>query len=220
MLDSDIVKKLATYDLFSEAYLIAQNSGHDILVLGAAPFVLSKAISKSRSISDRIGAANRLSEAIKLCFILEPNETEIDLAATLEDAGQRAGVPFDAGESLLVAVLASRVGHSLATGDKRALAVLPALAAEANILDALKARIACLEQVLASILQSSGDNHLPAKICREPLADTAVSICFGCAANSFETEAAFDALSSYIRHLRHQCSPLLAEGVDLSDLLL
>lgn len=220
MLDSDVVKKLTAYDLFDETYNIAHEAGHELLILGAAPFVLAKAISKSRSISDRIGAAKRLDEAMNLCVILEPTEQETSLAAALEDAAQRSGFPFDAGESLLVSILAIRAGHSLATGDKRALAVLPTLAGGAGILDELKARIACFEQVISSVLKSFPNKQLASKICNEPLADTAISICFGCAAGSFLTETALEALSSYTGHLRAQCTPLLVEGDDLSVLLL
>lgn len=220
MLDSDVVKKLTAYDLFDETHKIAQGAGHDLLILGAAPFVLAKAISKSRSISDRIGTAKRLGEAIKLCVVLEPTEQETSLAAALEDAAQRSGFPFDAGESLLVAILATRTGHSLATGDKRALGVLPTLASGAGILVELQARIACLEQVISSVLKSFPDSQPASRICSEPLADTAISICFGCTAGSFLAETALAALSSYTAHLRAQCTPLLVDGDDLSALLL
>lgn len=220
MLDSDVVKKLTAYDLFNETHSIAQTADHDLLILGAAPFVLAKAISRSRSISDQLGATQRLAEAVKLCIVLEPSEEETLLAATLEDAGQRLGYPFDAGESLLVAILATRTEHSLATGDKRALAVLPELAQGANILTELQARIACFEQVISTILKSFPDNAPASKICSEPLADAAISICFGCASGSFAPETAFAALSSYTNHLRNQCTPLLAHGDDLSALLL
>lgn len=221
MLDSDVVKKLAAYDLFNETYSIAQKSGHDLLILGAAPFVLAKAVSKSRSISDRLGVAQRLTDAVKLCILLEPSEEETLLAAALEDAGQRLGFPFDTGESLLVAILSTRAGHALATGDKRALAVLPTLADGAGILPKLQFRIACLEQVISAVIKSCPDSDLAAKkVCSEPLADTAISICFGCASESFAAEAAIAALSSYTNHLRKECVPLLAEGDDLSILLL
>ncbi len=219
MLDSDVVKKLTAYDLFNETYSIAQEADHDLLILGAAPFVLAKAISKSRSISDRLGATERLAKAVMLCSVLEPSEQEVSLAAILEDAGQRLGFPFDAGESLMVAVLATRAEHSLATGDKRALAVLPTLAAGAGILADLQARIACLEQVISTVLKTYPD-QTASKVCSEPLADIAISICFGCAAGSFAPETAFAALSSYTGHLRDQCTPLLADGDDLSIFLL
>jgi hypothetical protein len=218
LIDNDVIKKLAVYGLFEELQAISLPADRQLMVLGAAPFVLSKAIEKSKSIRVREAALGRLQEALALCEMIEPGDDEVSLAASLEDTAQRLGLPFDQGESLLIAALVFRASSALITGDKRALGCTATVIADHVILSELSGRIACLEQVLFSLLGAGDGTSHAQRICQEPDLDRAISICFGCA-SSFNLNAAKEGLQSYIESVRQSAEPLLADGVELSGLL-
>lgn len=217
LIDNDVVKKLAIYGLFEGLAASARPADWRLIVLGAAPYVLSKAIEKSKTIRARNEALGRLKEALALCEVVEPRDEEIELAASLEDAAQRLGLPFDQGESLLIAALTYRVSAALITGDKRALAGAATLLTDHAELSTCSGRIACLEQVILAIIADGNGAAEAGQICQEPDVDRALSICFRCA-SSFDPAAAREGLASYVESVRRASGPFLCAGLDLSGL--
>jgi hypothetical protein len=59
--------------------------------------------------------------------VIEPTESEIELAADLEKTARQLGGAFDVGEAQLFAVLLTRGSPALVTGDKRAISAASAL---------------------------------------------------------------------------------------------
>jgi len=218
LIDNDVVKKLAIYGLFSELVAITKSAQRSLGVLGAAPFVLTKAIERSKSIRTKEAALARLHEALAECDTVEPDEAEIQLAARIEDRAQLMGLPFDLGESLLIAVLAFRASAVLATGDKRALGCAVAAVGDSATIDGISGRVGCLEQVLFHLVQYGEGVEYARSVCNEPDTDKAISICFGCA-SSFNLEAALTGLESYIEDVRKSATPLLSAGLTIEDLL-
>lgn len=217
LVDNDVLKKLAVFHLFPPLLKAFEGKTDGVYILGAAIFVLEKAIQRSKSIKNPAAAIANLQDLVAECTKIEPSNEELVLAADLEDAGQRMSLPFDTGESLLFAILISRAQTRLITGDKRALGAVP-LVCDDHLLMGMSARVACFEQTLASIMAAIGAEACGHQVCEEPLADRAAAICFGCSAGGYSAAAASAALHSYIEALRKECFPLLVPGDTLSGL--
>jgi len=215
LIDNDVIKKLSIYGLFS-CLVEMIGAASSVGVLGAARFVLPKAIEKSKSLEDRAGALMRLADALSLCQEIEPTADQVELAAALEDGAQRLGLPLDAGESLLLAILVVDANARMLTGDKRALACAPdALGPDAAA--AVAGKVGCLEQAIYSLLGAIEPDNCAQAVCSEPSTDKALSLCFGCA-SSFSLENAQAGLESYIEHARAAAAPLLIDGLTLEGL--
>jgi hypothetical protein len=128
LLDNDVVLKTCCYGLAPQALRCLQDRGSTVAALGIAQFVLPKKAARSPNISDKARATAALKDAFAILSFEEPDETELALAAELEDLAQAQGVELDTGESQLVAMLVRRSATMLLTGDKRAIVAVEALA--------------------------------------------------------------------------------------------
>jgi hypothetical protein len=180
-------------------------------VLGAARFVICDRIKRGKlddfepSIEDRAAA---LFDAV--CE-LEPTSDELNLANELEREAQRMGLPLDAGESQLCAIVAERGLARLTTGDKRAIESLEKICGAAPWLDKLSGRICCLEQlVAAAVADAAVFAELCPRVCADTSVDKTLSICFGCLGDSSPSIPDVTAcLSSYIEAVRASAPTLL-----------
>ena len=151
---------------------------------------------------------------------VEPDDGEIMLAAEIQETAQRANLPLDGGESQLAAMAMRRVGSTLLTGDKRAVAALEQVAAALNLLAQAAGTVLCLEQAMASLTRAYGAAPIRAKVCADPAADATLSICFGChSASGFREAEIWASLASYIADLRSHAPTILRTGDDASCLL-
>jgi hypothetical protein len=207
LLDNDVLLKGACYGLLDQ---LITSPYRPAGVLGAALFVVSRRIAKTafRKNSEiaRAGFEAFLLESI----VLEPTDDEQTMAADFELAAQRAGVPLDAGESQLCAILVRRVVPVLITGDKRAIRAIELLLDSEPRLCELCGRIRCLEQLVRGALTRDTSSHLRDAICAEPAVDKALAICFSCTNETGTYDSFVEGLDSYIAALTGEAKRVLS----------
>jgi predicted nucleic acid-binding protein len=213
LLDNDVVLKTCCYGLAPQALRCLLDRGSTVAALGIARFVLPKKAARSTNISDKARAIAALKEVFALISFEEPNEVELELAAELEDLAQAQGVDLETGESQLVAMVVHRCATMLLTGDKRAIVAVEAIAPRAGLTESLRSRVACLEQLIRSLLYRLGLDVLRASICKEANADKALAICFSCSTDTCAEREVVEGLASYILDLR-RCAPTVMLGAD------
>lgn len=212
LVDNDALIKLSAYSLWSciqSAAVLPEAVG----VLGAARYVVPKAIARSERITDHDGAISAWEALLDLASELEPTDAELSLATEMENAANDLGLALDFGESQLCAMAVHRPDTLLLTGDKRALVAAEKLRSAVGHLAQLDGKLACLEQLLHALLAQSDGEELRAHVCAEPEVDKALSICFSCT-NQSEVVAVDDAgLVSYIDDLRTSAPNVLVGGL-------
>lgn len=214
IVDNDILIKLSCYNLSMEAFALLISHGC-VASLVVTRLIVAKQIQRSSRINDKALAIEELNRLLSVLTALEPTEQELTLAADLEAAALFAGLPFDGGESQILAVAILREISLIVTGDKRA------IAAATKVLAAAKApphhgKVACLEQVILGVLVEHGLPYVRKRICREPRVDRALSTVFSCSSTAPVGEAAQAGLESYICHLRAASPELLHSSDELS----
>src|SRR5205814_263214 len=125
-------------------------------ILGAAQFVVRKAIKKRRPRNGVDESLSHFESALRQAVVIETSSEEQQFAADLELAANRAGLALDAGESQLCAIVVLRPINHLLTGDKRAIRALESLLPMAIGLKPLCGRLKCIEQLILLTLQHSG----------------------------------------------------------------
>lgn len=209
LIDNDVLFKVACFDLGNALAEDFRNASP--VRLGVAVFVLRSKMKRSSKLKDKVSAEGRLNEIWNWAVEIEPNAGELELAAEIEGFAQLHNLPFDSGESLLLAILIKRGGGRLHTGDKRAIAVMPQIGQLVGQEKTLAGRIRCFEQILLSLLASLGAHDLTRGVCSEPDIDQASAICCRCASRAQpDAEAIAAGLRSYIEELRGRCGALLS----------
>lgn len=209
--DNDVLKKAVCYGLASNLWPSVDRRV-PIGILGAARFVLANAIARMKLNGDKSSAIAALSDLADAAEELEPDNDEIDLAATLEELAQRAGLPLDAGESQLAAITVSRDVLELQTGDKRAIEALDHMLDHLEAIAPLVGRVHCLEQLIVRLIDAAEIecSEMVKRICSEPHADKSLSICFSCNSGGADEPTAREGLASYIEAVRRSAPRLLA----------
>lgn len=210
LVDNDVLLKASCFDLAADLIELLAGRSRDVAGLALAKFVLKRKIEKSGRIADRQRATKALETVLASISALEPDDTELGLAAQYEEHALSAGYAFDSGESQLLAVLVNRAAKVTVTGDKRAVAAAWQLATDLDIVPSLAGRLGCFEQVMLGICRKRGGPVVAASVCAEPAVDKAMSICFGCS-STFDEQNMLDGLQSYIEHLRGTSGELLCD---------
>ncbi|WP_144033528.1 hypothetical protein [Sphingomonas guangdongensis] len=180
-------------------------------MLSVGRYALRDRVRRSKRIIDRERVARALEETFGAIALAEPDQEEVALAADMEEEATRRSLAFDAGESQLIAIMLRRASRLLLTGDKRAVSAIHALEIEGA-----DGRVACLEQLMATLLSLFGIEALRPAVCAEPQADRAVTACFSCAAAHVDEAGVRSGLASYVAHLRAASGSKLVPGDDLS----
>lgn len=215
LLDNDVILKTCCYAIAGDVLICLEEIG-EVSLLGAAHFVLAARIMKASNIANKETARTELSTFLRATAVLEPNDAEVALAADLETEALARGIMLDSGESLLTAMLLSRDSALMITGDKRAIAAIEVVSHALDKAKDATGRIACLEQLLMTLLIRCTPVSVRERICREPAVDRALSICFACSSGRFTMEAIAEGLGSYIGNLRSQAPTVLVVSHDLS----
>ncbi|SKA31726.1 hypothetical protein [Consotaella salsifontis] len=206
LIDNDVALKAACYTLVEETVEVLTIDDVAPAMLGVGRFVIAKRIERAKYIMDRNRASAAFSRLLARVLMIEPDDTELSIAADLEAEANRRGLELDGGESQLLAVLANRSCSFLVTGDKRAIVAMSRVAAkEAD------SRIMCFEQLVACIVSAAGHDNVRVRVCGEPLADRAVTSCFGCSLSEApDPQYVLDGLASYSRHLNGEAPGVLS----------
>jgi hypothetical protein len=209
-LDNDVLYKGACYGLIDELSSFVDTSPSNVGILGAARYVVRGLIARGHLRNDTAAALVVLEDFVAKASILEPTEAERDLAAAIELAAQRDGLPLDAGESQLCGIAIARTMQRILTGDKRAIAALDRLLETVSELGALVHKLCCLEQAVLAICATVDVGTLRSRICSEPEIDKALAICFSCFSPTSAIPDHIGGLESYIRSLRGDAGRMLA----------
>ncbi|OBP72350.1 hypothetical protein BAE42_16195 [Mesorhizobium loti] len=215
LVDNDVVLKVCCYGLDAALITTLAKYGGTPAMLPLARYVVLGRIKRDRSLQSQETALAALERVLKDLGIVEPDEAEIHLAASFEAAAQARNLELDGGESQLLAILISRGLKLLITGDKRAVRAIEELAADKLTCGS----IACLEQLIATILAQLGPVVLRQHICAEPAADRALTACFACRSSVIDLASIEEGLRSYIADLRKVASKVLVGANDLSGLV-
>lgn len=209
-LDNDVILKGSSYGILTDLLAALPGGPHSHGVLGAARFMLPKALARKHVVRTAEALID-LNSALATLEVLEPSETEQRIAADLQFNAQQAGLPLDAGEAQLTAMLVMRELHHLLTGDKRAIAALALTQLpEPLSRDRLAHKLICLEQAIWALLEHQDTASVRAAICAEPAVDTQLRICFSCLAPEVEEASWREGLRSAIEAVRANCPDLLA----------
>jgi hypothetical protein len=215
LVDNDVVLKSCCYGIDEPFLELLADMGAAPLVLAVAKYVIKGRIRRDQSLVDRDRAYKSFERSIGLLQEVEPTEAEVAMAAEFEAAAQALNLELDGGESQLLAILIGRRLPLLLTGDKRAITAIERIAG-----DTLPGpSIACLEQVVVTLLGRIGLAKLREQVCAEPSVDRALTSCFACRSTVVVATSVEEGLRSYIGHLRKSSSRALFEADDLSALI-
>lgn len=209
LVDNDVVLKLCCYGCHGA--MAAAIGDWPAAMLSVGRYALRDRVRRSRSIEKRGRVAAALEEAFGALTLAQPDEHEVALAAEMEEEATRRSLEFDAGESQLLAMLLRRSAPLLLTGDKRAIVAIHGL-----VIREAEGRIACLEQLVTTLLEVVGSGALRKAVCAEPRADRAITACFACAATGAAEADIRAGLASYVSHLRSASGDTLLVGDDLA----
>lgn len=213
--DTDILLKAASYRVASEVVAVLKTKGAPA-ALGLTHLIAGKQLARKRGVRDRLGAAAELQSLLALLGRLEPDDEEIAIAADLAAKAQDRGLPLDTGEAQLAAITIMRGLPLLVTGDKRAIAALASLLLGEIDRVALVGRLACFEQVIASIATMIGEQELRLRICGEPDVDGAMRLACSCGREGWDPAQLHEACESFVDAVRLEAGDLLVAGSALA----
>ena len=205
--DNDLLKKLASCDLLSEAIDALGTTFSEVYVLNTARHVLLNPLKNPAKVKSRIGEPvyERLSQFFDRAQILNvvPSPQEQQL---FEDI---AGI--DPGEAVLFSVTAHFDECLLATGDKRSLRALTGNPLCQPVCQRLTNRVVCFEQVILRIIDQSGFAVVRAKVVPAFGCDTALRAVFGSGLEATEDSVRLG-LTGYVTDLRNHTGNILVDS--------
>lgn len=214
LIDNDVIIKVALYGLGPAFIEVTAPQGTPPAILNVGRFVVRDRLNRDKRFVNKTAAIECFDALLPNLVLLEPSDEELASAAEFEMLATRANLDLDGGESQLLAILLTRMGNLLITGDKRAIHAIALIASGET-----QRKLACFEQLIASILTLVDTNTLRRRVCLEPLADKATTICCSCASErALSTSDLLEAIDSYTRHVRSGAAGTLLESHDLSAL--
>ena len=195
--DNDVVLKLCRFGRLADLAGCLEQRGSDLRVLGSLRFKIWPMVASDAGMNAALTAfLGEVSE-------VEPSDADILLAAQIEEAAQRMGHAVDDGESILFAMAIAQAAQ-VATGDKRAVQGLAAIAGDVPACMALSGTILTMEWLASTLVLRHGVDTIRDAVCATPKVDRAMEICFQCSRDSCTSDDICAALASYQRDLARQ----------------
>ncbi|WP_237478590.1 hypothetical protein [Lichenibacterium dinghuense] len=211
LIDADVALKAACYDLGAETVAATRADGLPPAILDVCRFVVRGRLRRRGTVGDPARAAASFERMLRAMSLVEPDDAQLAAAADLEAEATRLDLELDAGESQLLAILASRGGRALVTGDKRAIRAMAVVGRPHA-----EGRVVCLEQLMSHLVRVAGAATIRPHVCAEPAVDRSLTSCFGCSSAHVDGGEILEALASYVRHLDHEAPGVLLPGGDLA----
>lgn len=214
-IDNDIIKKLATFELFDETIKLFNAETTDIRVLATAQYKFRGDLNKLKKGKLRQSESHSVNyeRTIKLAEMLpQINEAEID-SDLFQQLSDFEGI--DAGESILTTYVAQMLQKDEAgetfilTGDKRYLKALAEIAWP-EFLVLFKNRFWCFEQLILRNIHEYGFEAVRSKIVPVRDCDTACKAIFGSGDRATEKNV-LATITGYVETLRAETGDLLHE---------
>lgn len=176
LVDNDIVIKLARMDTYPAGLASLGRLPDQVGSLRVMLRYMGIADESRRArLTSNEAEADRLNSALHSIVEIEMSNAEAQTAAAVMKVVLENDLDLDEGELALIIVAAARGSLDVATGDKRALRSLPALARSWSQVSALKQRFICLEQVFKCLCKAYGISHIRTAVGTSPRADDAVT---------------------------------------------
>jgi len=201
LLDSDVAKKLAQFDLINELTSSLNCQLAQLAILPQLKYQLC--LHSQEKALKKLGTKSAVA-AINL-LILHAREIEIGLDAANPILNLDAP-DLDSGEKTLLAALASDEQSSMLTGDKRALIAISKIT-EPPIIIQLWPRILSLEECIFYIVRSHDFILISKKIRTNPNADNGISMIFG-RSEASDYDSVIEGLTSFMSNLHRDTSSL------------
>lgn len=212
LIDNDVVLKACCYRIDEALLAILDDAGATPRLLPLARYVVAGRIRRDRSLADPDGARAAFDRAMARLGAVEPTGEELRRAAEFEAQAQAMNLELDGGESQLLAILILRDLPLLLTGDKRAIGAIERVAGG----ELARPSIACLEQLMATVLRHLGVVALRGLVCAEPGVDRTMTTCFACRSPVVDPDSVAECLRSYVTHLRKAAGRVMIPSDDLS----
>lgn len=211
LVDNDVVIKSISYGFAEEMLSLLQSHGLSAAILTVSRFMIFNKMKRLRSLLNREVTLDELGQILGLFNPIEPNEAELALAAEFEDAARTCNLELDGGESQLFAILLQRALRLMLTGDKRAIRAIEAIGGSRLSVPS----VACLEQLIISLVGEMGISNMRSIICSEKAVDKTLAICFRCSTSDFDTQPIIQGLVSYASDVRRSAprSVIASDGL-------
>ncbi|WP_341992296.1 hypothetical protein [Azorhizobium sp. AG788] len=213
--DTDVLLKASAYRVAIELVSALSSYGR-VAALGLTHIIALSQMSRLRHLANRGEAVAQLTLLLGMLERLEPDDSEISLAADLATTAQQRGLPLDTGEAQIVSIVVNRGLPLMVTGDKRAIRALASLLAGSSLKGALIERIASFEQLLLTIGGIVGEETLRERICAEPQVDNAMRLACSCGRDDWDPAQLHEACGSYVEATRRDADSLLRLGSALT----
>lgn len=199
LLDSDAAKKICQYRLLNELAAALGCALSDFAVLPQLKYQLK--LANADKARDKLGS----QEAVDMARQLVEAASEVVVLADSANPLLELNRPdIDSGEATLFAALHGDDDSSLVSGDKRAFVALSKVD-DIPVVDALWARLICLEEALLLILQHAEFQQVSEKVRSVPVVDMAISIAFG-RVHANPIDDVLNGLNSYLLDLQANTS--------------
>jgi|TARA_R110000744_G_scaffold365644_3_gene474506 hypothetical protein len=195
--DNDVILKLARYELLSECVDLFTQHNYVFRYLDALPFVAGV---NAPSRAKKMGLVPAQVQSIEY-FISQSSLVTISDEQALNVIAQLRTPHLDGGELILTFGAQENKPSNLFTGDKRALEAVNRMQC-AGVLALGGCHVLVLEEAIRLLMICGNKEQVIARIQAHPLVDKAIDICFR------NTGSVDNALNSYIKSIRSQCSSL------------
>lgn len=205
LVDNDVVVKLAQLDCYSDTLRAIGCPATEVGSLGFMLRYMGKASAESRlRLAKDPAAADRLALILPKIVEIEPTQDQKQLAAKILKQALLADLDLDPGEVGLMAVGVDLPGADLATGDKKALLSMPAVAKLEQRLLQLRERLICFEQLMGRLCHMFGIKRVRKAVTTFPTADTTLSKAYD--RYSTVDDGVFVQLMDHVgrKHLEHE----------------
>jgi len=212
-IDNDILKKLATFDLFDQTLALFNASRQQVNILGTAQYKFQKDLDKLkkgkvRSHKDNFANYEKTIELAKCLPQMVQSNVKMGLFQEL------SGIEgADQGEAISTSYVVETIQQdksaqvSILTGDKNYLRALANV--EIPIVQAsLTHNLWCLEQIILKNIETHGFEFVRDKVVPFRECDQAIKAVFGSSSMSTPKNS-LAALESYIKELREETGNLL-----------
>lgn len=219
-LDNDIILKLATYDLFNNTIQSLAIEENQIYILDTFKYKFGKKIKRNRGNKPNNNEKYDIKKALDITkkyeTISEKNFTnfQLDIYTRLINYSQRnydQENKIDKGEAILISYVCclnqQENDNYLLTGDKNCLREL-SNSGMTDIIELLKGKIWCLEQLILKNIEQFGFDLIQSKIYHKKDCDTNLKLIFGYSQSASENEVK-DSLNSEIIRLQKETKNLL-----------
>lgn len=193
LLDSDAATCLCKYGLIDDLARALNVPLTAVCVLPQLRYQLHLA-NKPKALK-KLGSEFAFEQA---CYLVETAQEVSVLVSSANQALLAATPDIDGGELALFAALLDSDRSGLVTGDKRALIALASL--DGDSAEVLWARLLCLEDAIALLVQRLGHAYVSDKVRPRPDANVALSIAFG-RINVSSASSTSEGINSYLRDL-------------------